>query len=426
MKLYITILLLCCLNLYQPLQAQVFDDFFVDKSMRFDYFRCGNSESESIYFDKIKEEPYWGGSKTNLIDKFDYGNHRFRIIDAESGILIYSRGYCSLFKEWQTTEEAQNTSKCYAEGVHFPYPQKTVKIALDSRDKNGEWVQQFEYTIQPDSYTIQKFTPVGEPFDVIVNGDSHHSVDIALIAEGYTASERKEFEAACQYFAEQMFTFSPYKENKQKFNIRGIWIASPESGVTIPGRNRWINTALSAKFNTLGSERYQMIDNLQIVKDIAASAPYDIIYVLTNTDKYGGGGIYNFYGISSAQQTSSTGKVYIHEFGHLFAGLGDEYVGGTEMNEFYPLHVEPWEANLTTLTDFDKKEWKKLLKKGTPVPTPAKDSNLDKVGVYEGGGYMQKNIYRPYIHCLMNHFNVDYFCLVCSKAIVDMIDFHCK
>lgn len=425
MKLYI-LAFICCLNICLPLQAQIFEDFFSDKTMRFDYFRCGNAEAEAIYLDKIKEEPHWGGSKINLIDKFDYGNHRFRIIDIESGSLIYSRGYCSLFKEWQATEEARITSKCYQESIHFPYPKKNVKIALDSRDSSGKWIERFEYTIDPNNYAIQKFKPIGDPFDVIINGASQHCVDIALIAEGYTESERKEFETACQYFAEQMFTFSPYKENKRKFNIRGVWIASPESGVTMPGQNNWINTAASAKFNTLGSERYQMIDNLQTIKDIAAAVPYDVIYVLTNTDKYGGGGIYNFYGISSAKQTNSTGKVYIHEFGHLFAGLGDEYAGGTEMDEFYPLQVEPWEANLTTLTDFDKKEWRKMLKKNTLVPTPIKESNTNTLGVYEGGGYMSKGIYRPYIHCLMNHFNVDYFCPVCSKAIVDMIDFHCK
>lgn len=421
------VLTLCCfLATLLPLQAQLFEDFFLDKTMRFDYFRCGNAESETIYFDKIKEEPYWGGSKTNLTDKFDYGNHRFRIIDMASGKLIYSRGYCSLFKEWQATEEAHTTPKCYPEGVTFPYPKQPVKIVLDSRNKKGEWEERFEYTIQPDSYTIQKLKPLGEAFDVVVNGDPQHCVDVVLIAEGYSTDEREAFEEACRYFAEQIFSFSPYKENKQKFNIRGVWIASPESGVSKPRQNEWKNTAVSAKFNTLDIERYQMIDNLQPIKDLAAAVPYDIIYILTNTDRYGGGGIYNFYGISSAQQTSSTGKVYIHELSHLLTGLADEYVGGTETNEFYPLQVEPWEANLTTLTDFDKKEWKKMLKKDTPIPTPADKTNTDRLGVYEGGGYLQKGIYRPYIHCLMNHFQVDYFCPVCTKAITEMITFHCQ
>lgn len=425
MRLYI-LLLLGCLGIYSPLAAQSFERFFSDKTMRFDYFRCGNHENETIYFDKIKEESFWGGSKNNLTDTFEYGKHRFLIYDLATGALIYSRGYCSLFNEWQATEEARTTSKCYPEGVVFPYPQKPVRIVLESRNRDGIWEQKFEYVIRPDSYTVQKYKPLGESFDVLINGSPEHSVDIVLISEGYADNERAAFESACKYFAEQMFTFSPYKENKQKFNIRGVWMPSAESGVTVPGKNSWINTAAGAKFNTLGSDRYQMADNLQTVKDIAAAAPYDLIYILTNTDKYGGGGIYNFYGISSAQQTATTGKVYIHEFGHLFAGLGDEYVGGTEMSEFYPLHVEPWEANLTTLKDFDKKEWKRMLKKDTPIPTPADQNHEKTLGVYEGGGYAQKGVYRPYISCLMNHFNVGYFCPVCTKAITDMIDFHCK
>ena len=159
---------------------------------------------------------------------------------------------------------------------------------------------------------------------------------------------------------------------------------------------------------------------------MAGNAPYDYIYILANTEKYGGGAIYNFYGISAAHHVNEAGKIYIHEFGHLFAGLADEYVGGTDLSDLYFPTAEPWEPNLTTLFAFGKK-WKNMLPEGTPIPTPVNPENNKKLGVYEGGGYVSKGVYRPWINCMMNNMHtIDVFCPVCSKAIQEMIDFNCK
>ena len=205
-----------------------------------------------------------------------------------------------------------------------------------------------------------------------------------LLPEGYGAGERAKFEAACREFAREFFSYSPFREYASRFNIRAVWAPSADSGVTIPGERVWRNTACGASFYTFGSERYQMVDDFQRLRDIAAHVPYDYIYVLSNTQKYGGGGIFNFYGISAAHHPTRTGKIYVHEFGHLLLGLGDEYVGTTSYDDMYARDIEPWEANLTTLVGFEDKFWKAMVPAGTPVPTPDTPEYEGVVGVFRG------------------------------------------
>ena len=248
-----------------------------------------------------------------------------------------------------------------------------------------------------------------------------------LLPEGYGAGERAKFEAACREFAREFFSYSPFREYASRFNIRAVWAPSADSGVTIPGERVWRNTACGASFYTFGSERYQMVDDFQRLRDIAAHVPYDYIYVLSNTQKYGGGGIFNFYGISAAHHPTRTGKIYVHEFGHLLLGLGDEYVGTTSYDDMYARDIEPWEANLTTLVGFEDKFWKAMVPAGTPVPTPDTPEYEGVVGVFEGGGYAAKGVYRPWRNCLMNNLHrTDEFCPVCTKAICDYIEFLCR
>ena len=220
-------------------------------------------------------------------------------------------------------------------------------------------------------------------FDVHYTGNPAQRVDIVLLPEGYTADEMEQFKADCKRFAEGLFSISPYKERQEQFNIRAVLAPSQESGVDIPGEYIWKNTILNTSFYTFDTERYIMTYDNKSLRDLAANAPYDFIYIIANTQKYGGGAIYNHYGISVSGNQHAA-KVYVHEFGHLFLGLGDEYVGGSSYNDMYPKGVEPWEANLTTLVNFDKK-WKDMLDNNTPIPTPYDTQNPTKLGVYEGG-----------------------------------------
>ena len=219
--------------------------------------------------------------------------------------------------------------------------------------------------------------------------------------------------------ADYIFSEEPFKSHRDDFNIRAVRSAGPDSGTDIPGEGIWKNTVMNSSFYTFGIERYMTTPDYKAVCDVAANAHYDQVYILVNTEKYGGGGIYNFYSISAADNERSR-AVVIHEFGHAFAGLGDEYyTSEVAYNDFFNLEVEPWVPNLTTLVNFDVK-WKDMVAEGVAVPTPEKEEYAETVGVYEGGGYVAKGVYRPMIDCLM-HSNDAVFCPVCSKAIEKMI-----
>lgn len=412
--------------LFAPKSDAKFSKLFEGKTLRLDYYHCGNAVSEKFYFDELIQESYWAGSENNLIDEMAYGNHLLEVCTLETNELIYSKGFCTLFDEWQTTAEAKTIECCYPESVIMPFPREKVVVSISTRNKSGEFEKQFEYSVDPSSYFIKKEREKLPVFDVVNSGDPVKNIDIVLLPEGYTADQKELFKADCEKFAEEMFSYSPYSENKNKFNIRGVWAPSKEEGPDIPGKNIWNKTRMNGSYYTFDSERYLMINDFQGVRDVAGNAPYDYIYILANTDKYGGGAVYNFYGISAAHHFDEAGKIYIHEFGHLFAGLGDEYVGGVEYADFYPTDLEPWEPNLTTLVNFDWK-WKNMLPEGTVIPTPQKQGNNDKLGVYEGGGYVSKGVYRPWINCLMNNLHtINVFCPVCSKSIQEMIDFNCR
>ena len=403
-----------------------FEKCFHDKTLRIDYYHSGNNETEFYTFSQLLEEPYWGGSKVNLVDTFNYGKYYFKVFDIKTDSLLYSRGYSTLFGEWQTTDEAKTTSRSLMETVVMPFPKDDVRIEFYSRNKKGIFEKKFEYNVDVDSYFIKPERNLEYPaFDVHISGDPAKKVDIVILPEGYSKNELGLFINDCQKFANLLFSFSPYSENKDKFNIRAVLAASEESGNDIPGDSIWKKTLMNTGFYTFDSERYCMTMDNKSVRDLAANAPYDQIYILVNNEKYGGGAIYNYYSVSVNSNILAS-KIFVHEFGHGFAGLGDEYYNSpTSYNDFYPLDVEPWEPNITTLVNFDSK-WKHLLKKKTPIPTPPKKKYLDKPGVFEGGGYVAKGVYRPAYDCLMKSFKGDKFCETCIEAIQKMIDFYSK
>jgi hypothetical protein len=258
-----------------------------------------------------------------------------------------------------------------------------------------------------------------------VSGDPAHKIDIVILPEGYTAAEMDKFKADCDKFTKGLFTVEPYTKNRDKFNIHSVLAPSAESGSDIPADKVWKNTILNSSFYTFDSDRYLMTSDNKSVRDLAANAPYDQIYILVNTKKYGGGAIYNLYS-ASVNSNASSAKIFVHEFGHGFAGLADEYDdGSTSFNDMYPLNTEPWEPNITTLVKFESK-WKGMLAANTPIPTPLENNTGMKVGVYEGAGYVAKGIYRPSADCLMRTFKGDKFCLVCEAAIQRMIDLYTK
>ena len=403
-----------------------FDQWFVNKTLRIDYYHTGNSKQEIYSIDQVKTEPFWGGSHKALVDTLNYGEYYFKAFDVKSNELIYSHGYCALFDEWRFTDEAKKTTRTFTETAVMPFPKNDVRIEFYSRNFMGIYEKKFEYKVEVKDYFISEERQMVFPvYDALISGDPADKIDIVIIPEGYTAKEMDRFKADCDKFAAGLFTFEPYAKNRNKFNIRAVLAPSAESGTDIPADRVWKNTILNSSFYTFDSERYLMTSDNKDVRNLAANAPYDQIYILANTTKYGGGAIYNLYSMS-VNSNASSAKIFVHEFGHGFAALADEYDdGSTSFNDMYPLNLEPWEPNITTLVKFETK-WKGMLPANTPVPTPLEKSSTYPVGVYEGAGYVAKGVYRPSPDCLMRTFKGDKFCPVCEAAIQKMIDFYTK
>ena len=404
-----------------------FDQYFTEASLRVDYVLTGNRETTTFSLKELIREPYWSGSKTNLIDNLEFGNYIVRVFEAGTDHLLFSKGYQNLYGEWVITPEALKLTKSFEESVIVPFPKVKVDIALYRKTWEGELKEGMRLTVNPDDYFIRDYDKLGLPvYDAwIGNKDITKAVDIVILPEGYTQAEMGKFVKDCDFFVKSLFSYAPYDRYRESFNVRGLMVASEESGCTMPGDHIYKNTAMRFSFWTFDSERYCMSTDNRDIRDLAGQVPYDQIYILVNTDKYGGGGIYNFY-CSSASSNSFSGDVIIHEFGHGFAGLADEYYNDeTGYDHMYNLAVEPWEPNITSLVDFSGK-WGDMLDKKTPVPTPREKKYEQTIGVFEGGGYEPKGMYSPHMDCLMKTFKGHEFCPVCQRAIERMILYYSK
>lgn len=410
------------------LENVCYNDFFTEHTMRYDFHHAGDSSNEYYYFDRLIREGEWAGSKVSLINPFDYGEQHFRIVDSASGKVIYKNNYCTLFNEWQTTPEAAATQRSFPESVIFPEPKNDFIIEFYARNKKSKvWEKKQSHKVNVNDYNIRPADSDYEKVDIHIGGDIAHSLDIVLLSDGFTATEKEKFVAACHMWSDALFSYEPFTQNKHRINIRAVWAPSAESGISKPGTGEWKNTLLECSFYTFNSERYQMTEEFQKVRDVAAAVPYESIFILTNTDKYGGGGIYNFYGLGSAGKTGRTGEVYVHEFGHSLMGLGDEYIEvGNTVSALYPEGVEPWEANLTRFVNFNGK-WEKSIAEETPIPTVKEEGSTEKdwkIGAYEGGGYLEKGVFRGWPECMMKALTD--FCPVCQEAISRYLDYICK
>ena len=416
--------LIVFLFLFTALKAQVsFDDYFEDKTLRFDYFHSGDFENELYSFDKLIDEGDWNGSKINLVDTIQYGNSFLKIFSLDDGNLIYSRGFSTLFREWQTTEEAKKIKRTFYETVTFPFPKDSVRLELLNRDSENRFVKKLEMIIDPEDPFIKEKEDTLQNFKVHYSGDPEEKLDIVFLPEGYTASQMDKFRSVCDTLANYLFEYKAFGEHRDKINIWGVNAPSKESGTDIPHDDQWRNTELNSSFYTFGSERYLMTTDYFSVRDAASNAPYEQIYILVNTEKYGGGSIYNYYSMISAEHPAVK-EIFIHELGHGFAGLADEYVtDDVAYLDFYNLEVEPWEANITTLVDFDSK-WKYMLDSEIPIPTPDTTIYQNKTGVFEGGGYIAKGIYRPTKVSVMNSLSAKYFNEPSKEAIRKLIEFY--
>lgn len=462
-----------------------FDKYFLDETMRIDYFHIGDATTEMFTIDKIYRYGIWAGSLNNLIDNLNNGKYYHKIYDAATGNLIYSKGYDTFFGEYATSKDGiAGIKKSYHESAIIPFPKNKIIFAIEKRDDLNKMNEIFRTEIDPSSIFIIKDKIVDssvEIFKPVFNGDPHKKVDVVILAEGYEIEERGKFVEDLNRFVEYFFEQEPYKSQKGDFNIYGVFKPSEESGTDLPGADIFVNTVLNTTFWSLGSERYLMTEDNKTMRDLAAFVPYDAIYIQVNHPRYGGGGIYNQF-CTYTTDNQFAKYLFIHEFGHSFTGLADEYyTSDVAYTDFYKPTVEPIEPNITALLDPKNIKWKNLLSESIEIPTPWEKAEFDrmsyewlkernrlnnyiaelkrnrapeeqiraaeeeyaikdklqsekvdnylrsskywgKVGAFEGAGYQANGLYRPMLDCIMFSKGDKPFCKVCEEAIKKVIN----
>ncbi len=396
-----------------------YDTYFTEQVLRIDYFRSGNAMNEEIALQTFHVEDFWSGCRSKTTEPYDYGDYKIEVFSEETKQKLFSFSYSGLFAEFTFTETGQTEIKTFQETVRMPFPKVPVQIVFYKRKfKDNLWEQQFELIVDPATVNITETPEIsGRNISQIhFSGLPEKHVDIAVVAEGYTADQSEKFFRDATKTANDILNCEPFSFHKEKFNFWAVFVPSDEDGVTDPSGDIAKSTILNCNFSTFGTDRYLMTEDHFVLRDVVSSVPYDHLIILVNVNKYGGGGIYNFYATSSSDDLNSDFLV-VHEFGHSFAGLADEYwTSDVSVIDYYNFEVEPCEPNITTLVSFESK-WKELLEDGVPVPTPDTKEFRNKVGVFEGGGYVEKGIYRPFYDCTMKSVKYNAFCPVCQKAI---------
>lgn len=408
--LYLSLFCAVCSSLH--LSAQRFEDYFINKTLRVDYIFSGDANEQNIYLDELSQLPTWAGRKHNLAQLPLEGNGQITVKDAESQRCIYRTSFSSLFQEWISLEEAQQTSKAFENTFLLPFPKKRAEVEIILLNMRHEVVVKRKHTIDPTDILIHQrgerhITP---HHYLLQNGKEEDCIDVVILAEGYTANEMSTFRQDAQTACEAIFSHQPFQAMKNRFNIIAVESPSTDSGVSIPGEGVWKESAFSSHFDTFYSARYLTTSRVKSIHNALAGIPYEHIIILANTEQYGGGGIYNSYTLTTAHHPLFR-PVVVHEFGHSFGGLADEYFYEEDtMAGTYPLDIEPWEQNITTLVDF-KSKWADMLKQ---YP----------VGLFEGGGYATQGVYRPVDNCRMRTNSHPDFCPVCQRALKRIIKFY--
>lgn len=427
MKMKKTLILLTMVMSGFSVYSQSFDDYFENATLRLDYVFAGTDKTQEIYVDELVAFPEWAGRRHHLKELPLQGNGQITVCDEATGDTIYRHSFSSLFQEWQATEEASRAKKAFENSFLIPYPKQPVTVCVTLNDLRNKTCATLMHRIDPKDILIRQIG--GDPRVpyryLLRSGNPEDCIDVAFVAEGYTSEETEQFYADCKTAMEAILAHEPFTSMKSRFNFVAVAAPSEESGVSIPSEGIWKHTAVDSHFDTFYTPRYLTTLHLKQLHNLLAGIPYEHIVILANTEQYGGGGIYNSYTLTTAHHPAFR-PVVVHEFGHSFGGLGDEYYYDDEYAAMYSKDVEPWEQNITTLKNFDSK-WKDMLPQGTPVPTPASGKKEDlytKIGVYEGAGYQSKGVYRGCQECRMKINEAPVFCPVCRRALERLIRFY--
>ncbi len=380
------------------------------QTLRVDYIFSGTDKSSEISLDEMSRFDGWAGRRHNLKDVPVRGNGQIMITDAQTSDTLYRQSFSTLFQEWQATEEATKVRKSFENVFLLPMPQIKAKVRVEIYDFYGNVCASLTNEVDPKDILIRHVSPSPALHKYLLHsGKPEDKIDVAIVAEGYTAEKFETFYQHAQTAMDAIVNHAPFDRYKDRFNFVAVALESAESGVSVPGEGEWKDTALKSHFDTFYMDRYLTTLRLKNMHDRLCGIPYEHIVILANTDTYGGGGIYNSYTLTTALH-SAFKPVVVHEFGHSFAGLADEYYYDDMYVQYYYPHTEPWEQNITTLKDFDSK-WKDMLDAG-------------KAQLLEGAGYQSKGVWRPAVDCRMHTNKAESFCPVCQRAIGRIIEFY--
>lgn len=437
------------------------------RTLRLDYFHTGTATEERFALDRVVLEGAWPGPPDRRLDETNFGKYAFEVIDRATNRVLYSRGFASIYGEWETTGEARETSRGFHESVRFPVPAGPVQVVLKKRGPQNVFREAWSVSVDPADPLVDRSPPPSHNvWAVVKSGQPEDKVDLLLMGDGYTAAEMDKWHADARRLAEMLFAVSPFKERRADFNVWAVDTPAGDSGVPRPSDDVWRRTALGARYDAFGSERYVLTFDNARLREAASAAPYEFIEVIVNDRKYGGGGIHNLYATVAADN-AFTPYVFVHEFGHHFAGLADEYYTSDVAYEATVARPEPWEANVTA--DPQAAKWKELVTAGAPLPTPwpkeefeaaqrdvqarrrkiraerrpesemealfreerekttrllGTSAHARAVGAFEGAMYEARGYYRPQADCIMFTRDEVGFCAACRRAIERVIDMY--
>ncbi|MGM9703582.1 MAG: M64 family metallopeptidase [Prevotella sp.] len=392
-------------------KSQTFDEYFTDNTLRLDYIFAGDRSHQGIYVDELVKINHWYGRRKRLDQVPFEGNGQITVTDSLSGRVIYRHSFSTLFQEWLTSDESKTTPKSFENVFLVPFPKKTVNIRVDLFDFHRKTFASMTHTVNPADILIRYIDKPTTPYVTLQQAaDTTNCIRIAYVAEGYTKDQMDDFVNDCKVASEALFEHEPFKTMQSSFNLVAVELASDQQGTSTPHEGIWKKTALGSHYDTFYSERYLTTLHLKRLHDALAGSPYEHIIVLVNTDQYGGGGIYNSYNLSSTKGPLFR-PVVVHEFGHSFGALADEYEYADTDPMYFP-DTEPWEPNITTKADFSLK-WQNLIDEG-------------KAGLIEGGGYQSKGVWRGLPNCRMRTNEHKEFCPVCQQSLQYLIDFYVK